>query len=150
MTGESYAVVLLAGASGLALSANPVAGRLKAYAGFVLAMSLAAMMPLPPALARQAGWYCIIALALSLHLPLLARLQLALSVAAGFCAGASMTSPYVAAIAVLLIFPAGLLIGNRAPVLVKILAGWLAAVALLTISLAYLPVSPGYMPDHLD
>jgi hypothetical protein len=61
-----------------------------------------------------------------------------------------MTSPYVAAIAVLLIFPAGLLIGNRAPVLMKILAGWLAAVALLTISLAYLPVSPGYMPDHLD
>jgi hypothetical protein len=150
MTGDSYAVILLAGASGLALPANTVAGRLKGHAGFVLAMSLAALMSLPSTPARQAGWYCIIALAFTLHLPLLARVRLALSVAAGFCAGASMASPYLAAIAVLLIFPAGLLIGKRAPVLAKILAGWLAAVALLTISLEYLPVSPGYMPDHLD
>lgn len=116
-------------------------------------MALSALMPLPPCWAGpllQAGWYCVMALAITLHLPSLAGLPLALSVSAGLCAGAVMPSPYLAAIAVLLIFPAALLIGSRSPVLAKILSGWLAAVALLSVSLEYLPVSPGYLPDHFD
>ena len=31
-----------------------------------------------------------------------------------------------------------------------ILASWLAAIALLEVSLHYLPVTPGTLPDHLE
>jgi hypothetical protein len=33
---------------------------------------------------------------------------------------------------------------------VKVVAGWLLAVAVLNASLAMLPVTPGYLPDHLE
>jgi len=98
-------------------------------------------------LLQQASWYVVIALAISLHLP--QRNIWLLSIFAGCCSGAMLKSPQEGAIAVL-IFLAGLLIGIRVPVLAKIISGWLAAVALLSISLEYLAVSPGYVPDHLD
>jgi hypothetical protein len=35
-------------------------------------------------------------------------------------------------------------------VAVKVAASWLAAVAALVAALQGLPVTPGYLPDHLD
>ena len=32
----------------------------------------------------------------------------------------------------------------------KVLASWLIAIAVLVASLSFLPVTPGYQPDHLE
>lgn len=153
MIASSYAVVLLAGAVGLLLSTASAGQRLAGYAGFALALSLAALMPLPlgsAALARQGGWYCVMALAITLHLPPRAGLAMALTACAGWCAGAAKAPLGADASALLLVFPAGLCIGKRAPMLSKILSAWMVAVALLSVALEYLPVTPGYLPDHLE
>jgi hypothetical protein len=51
---------------------------------------------------------------------------------------------------VLVLFPAALVIGLRATIAVKVVASWLIAIAVLAATLQFLPVTPGYMPDHLD
>jgi hypothetical protein len=33
---------------------------------------------------------------------------------------------------------------------IKVVAGWLLAIATLNAALAMLPVTPGYLPDHLE
>jgi hypothetical protein len=43
-----------------------------------------------------------------------------------------------------------LIVGWRAPIVVKVVSSWLIAVAVLAATLQFLPVTPGYMPDHLD
>jgi hypothetical protein len=51
---------------------------------------------------------------------------------------------------VLALLPAAFIIGRRAPILVKVVASWLVAVAVLAGTLQLLPVTPGYLPDHLE
>jgi len=36
------------------------------------------------------------------------------------------------------------------PVILGIVLSWLVAVALLTAALHWLPVTPGFMPDHIE
>jgi hypothetical protein len=55
-----------------------------------------------------------------------------------------------ALVCVLLLFPAGFIVGWRAPIIVKVVSSWLIAVAILAATLQFLPVTPGYLPDHLD
>ncbi|MGC1729906.1 MAG: hypothetical protein WA747_11045 [Steroidobacteraceae bacterium] len=35
-------------------------------------------------------------------------------------------------------------------IVLKVLASWLSAVAVLAATLQFLPVTPGYLPDHVD
>jgi len=51
---------------------------------------------------------------------------------------------------VLLFFPAASGLGLRATIMAKVVSSWLIAVAMLAAALQFLPVTPGYMPDHLD
>ena len=46
--------------------------------------------------------------------------------------------------------PALLFVRRRAPIVVKVVSSWLIAVSILAATLPLLPVTPGYMPDHLD
>jgi len=55
-----------------------------------------------------------------------------------------------ALVCVLLLFPAAFIVDWRAPIVVKVVASWLVAVAILAATLQFLPVTPGYLPDHLD
>jgi hypothetical protein len=55
-----------------------------------------------------------------------------------------------ALVCVLLVFPAAFVVDWRAPIIVKVVASWLIAVAILAATLQFLPVTPGYLPDHLD
>jgi hypothetical protein len=51
---------------------------------------------------------------------------------------------------VLALLPAAFIIRRRAPIVVKVVASWLVAVAVLAGTLQLLPVTPGYLPDHLE
>jgi hypothetical protein len=52
--------------------------------------------------------------------------------------------------AVLLAVPAAWLVARRASIAVKVASSWLIAIAILATTLPFLPVTPGYLPDHLE
>jgi len=51
---------------------------------------------------------------------------------------------------VLVFLPASWLVARRASIAVKVISSWLIAVAVLAAALQFLPVTPGYLPDHLE
>ncbi len=83
-------------------------------------------------------------------------LAIALAVNAGIWSGAVIAvagSPLdlvKAAPCVLLAAPAGWLVRRRASIAVKVASSWLIAIAALAALLPFLPVTPGYLPDHMD
>jgi hypothetical protein len=103
-------------------------------------------------------WASIVATAAAVHAPkgLSMPAAVVLSVNAGIWVGA------IAAVSglrfnlvktvpcVLALLPAAFIIGRRAPIVVKVVASWLVAVAVLAGTLPLLPVTPGYLPDHLE
>lgn len=50
----------------------------------------------------------------------------------------------------LTLLPASWAIRRGASIAVKIVSSWLVAVAILAATLQALPVTPGYLPDHMD
>jgi hypothetical protein len=103
-------------------------------------------------------WLSVAATAATVHLlgGLRPRWAFAASLNAGFWSGAVVTlggsrlDLLKALPCVLVLFPAALVIGLRATIAVKVVASWLIAIAVLAATLQFLPVTPGYMPDHLD
>jgi hypothetical protein len=104
------------------------------------------------------GWISVVASAAMVHLRrgLSPRGALALSFNAGLWSGAEVALAgsrldLAKALACALLFaPAVMMVGWRVPIIVKVISSWLIAVALLAATLQFLPVTPGYMPDHLD
>jgi len=103
-------------------------------------------------------WMSLAATAMLVHLPCGVRPRgaLALSINAGLWSGAVIAlagSPldlYKALLCVPVLLPAVALTVGRAPIVAKVISSWLIAVAVLAATLQCLPVTPGYMPDHLD
>lgn len=103
-------------------------------------------------------WISIAATAAAVHVPkgLSAPAAVALSVNAGIWVGAltALSGPRFSLVktlpCVLALLPAAIIVGRRAPIVVKVMASWLVAVAVLAGTLQLLPVTPGYLPDHLD
>lgn len=50
----------------------------------------------------------------------------------------------------LTLLPAGWAVRRGGSIAVKVVSSWLIAVALLAATLQFLPVTPGYLPDHMD
>lgn len=50
----------------------------------------------------------------------------------------------------LTLLPAAWAIRRGGSIAVKIVSSWLIAVAILAATLQFLPVTPGYLPDHMD
>jgi hypothetical protein len=100
----------------------------------------------------------VAATAATVHLPrgLTAKGVVVLSLNAGLWSGAelALTGSRLdiakALACVLLLFPAEFVVYWPAPIIVKVVASWLIAVAILAATLQFLPVTPGYLPDHLD
>jgi hypothetical protein len=46
--------------------------------------------------------------------------------------------------------PAVWIVDRRVLIAVRVVASWLIAVAMLGALLQFLPVTPGYMPDHME
>jgi hypothetical protein len=103
-------------------------------------------------------WLSVAVSAATVHLPggLRPQWALAASLNAGFWSGAvialsgSRLDLLKALPCVLVLFPAASGFGLRATIVAKVVASWLIAMAVLAATLQFLPVTPGYMPDHLD
>jgi hypothetical protein len=160
MRGGALPPALLVAALAFALAFAP--RRAWAPGLALLAVGALALVAMPiPADVRDVvflgAWASIAATALSVHLPqgLTRTKGLAVSLNAGLWCGALAAVAgepldlVKAAPAALLLAPAAALAG-RAPVAVKVAASWLVAVAVLCAALQALPVTPGYLPDHLD
>jgi hypothetical protein len=159
--GGALPPALLAAALGLALAFTLPRDRRLGLGLFAAIAIAASQVPWPrPWLDGVfiACWVSIVASAASVHLPM--RLQramaLPLSANAGVWAGgviAMAGAPgdlIVALPSALLALPAARLADTRAAIALKVVASWLIAVAALAALLPFLPVTPGYLPDHLD
>jgi hypothetical protein len=51
---------------------------------------------------------------------------------------------------VLIFFPASWVVARYGSIPVKVVSSWIIAVAILAATLQLLPVTPGYLPDHLE
>ena len=84
------------------------------------------------------------------------QLALALSVNAGVWAGAvialatSKMDLIEALPLVLCAWPLAWVRRRGQAIVLKVLASWLIGVAVLAATLQFLPVTPGYLPDHVD
>jgi len=103
-------------------------------------------------------WISVIATATTVHLVrgVTARLAFALSVNVGVWASAVISVSgsrldLLKALPFVLIFlPASRVVARNASIPVKVVSSWVIAVAVLAATLQLLPVTPGYLPDHLE
>jgi hypothetical protein len=51
---------------------------------------------------------------------------------------------------VFIFLPASLVVARNASIPIKVASSWVIAVAVLAATLQLLPVTPGYLPDHLE
>jgi hypothetical protein len=51
---------------------------------------------------------------------------------------------------VLIVLPATWVVSRHASISVKVISSWIVAIAILAATLQFLPVTPGYLPDHLE
>ena len=168
MNADVLAPSSLCAALGLALVFVPprlrqVSAALSAVAAItVVAISAYVMrpvrVPMTAAQATQACWFGVVVCAASVYPPAAAMRKIAplVAVCAGLCCGVavsgqgdgiglSRTLPWL-----LLSWPAAWLIDRGGAIAVKVVCSWLLAVAVLAATLAWLPVTPGYLPDHLE
>lgn len=161
MRGGFLPPALLSAALALALAFAPKQIRGPSIAIFAATAAIMAFVPLAADLQEHAYlgcWLSIIVTAAMTHLPGGPRERLALSLSfnAGVWAGlviafaGSWLDLLRAIPCVLLVVPSAWFVTRGAPIPVKIISSWLIAIAALAALLQFLPVTPGYMPDHLD
>lgn len=103
-------------------------------------------------------WASVVVSAASVHWPRGPSFwgALALSINAGIWCGAviavaaSPTDLVKALPCCLVLWPAVWIIRRRVPVAIKVACSWLIAAALLAAALQFIPVTPGYLPDHIE
>ena len=153
--------MLVSVALGLALACAPRPVWRLSLVTFTVAATCLAIAPVPRGWLDRVFLGCWLSVAVSaatVHLPggLRPRWALAASLNAGFWSGAvialsgSRLDLLKALPCVLVLFPAALLIDLRATIGVKVVSSWLIAMAMLAATLQFQPVTPGYVPDHLD
>jgi len=161
VTGGAIVPALVLAAVGLALAAAPRSAWRPALLALVATTTLGATAPLPASWADAVFlgcWISVAAGAAAVHWPggLGGTAALALAINGGAWAGAAGAvtgrplDALAAAPAALVVLPAAWLAQRRAGVAVKVGASWLITVAVLATALQFLPVTPGYLPDHLD
>lgn len=160
MRGGALPTAILCTALGLALaSAGP---RTKARGLVVLAIgATTAFAPLPVSFTDAVFlgcWASTVINSASVHVPqgLRDNSILVLALNTGIWGGAliNLAAPMVDLAATfpwtLCMFPAGWMLRRNQSIALKIVSSWLIAIACLAATLQFLPVTPGYRPDHLD
>jgi hypothetical protein len=159
--GGALPPALLCAAAGLALAFAPRRVWLPSLLTLSVTTILLAALPIPREWLEGVFlgcWASLAATAVTVHLPrgMTASGALGLSFNAGLWSGAevalagSRLDIAEALACVWLLFPAAFIVAWRAPIIIKIVASWFVAVAILAATLQFLPVTPGYLPDHLD
>lgn len=161
MRGGALPPVLICAALGIALAFAPRSTWGGCITALALTAACVAVAVIPQAWADYVFlgcWMSVTASAAAAHVPggLGSRGALTLSLNAGLWSGAEVALSgsrfelLKGLPCVLVILPAALIIRLRAPIVLKVLSSWLIAVAVLGAALQSLPVTPGYMPDHLE
>lgn len=161
MRGGLLAATLLCAAFGIALAFAPRRVWLACLATLAGAMIGGFALHVPPRFAGLVflcGWLSVIASAATVHLPagLPPRAAWLLSCHAGAWSGAMIALEGhwpdlpVALSGALALLPAALALRWRLAIAAKVVSSWLIAIAVLAAALPYLPVTPGYLPDHLE
>ena len=161
MRGAIAPSALLCAALGLALAFAPR----NAWAPSVLALlsTVAALtfVPMPRAWLEGAFlgcWISVITTAGSVQLfaKVTSRAALILAINAGAWSSAvtglsgSSLDLLKALPWVLILWPASWVARRHGQIPIKVVSSWLTAVAALSIALQLLPVTPGYLPDHME
>jgi hypothetical protein len=161
MRGGATPPALLFAALGLGLAFTPR----DAWAPSLLAVlvTLVALLFVPIPRAWLEGvflgcWISVIVTAASVHLArrLSGRAALLLSINAGIWATAvtglsgSPLDLVKALPCALILWPAAWVMSRYGSIPLKVTSSWLIAIAALAAALQLLPVTPGYMPDHLE
>jgi hypothetical protein len=152
---------LLFAALGLALAFAPREARAPSLLALLLTLVALLFLPIPRAWLEGvflACWISVIATAASVHLTrkLSARAALMLSINAGIWADAvtrlsgSPLDLLQALPWVLALWPASWVMSRYGAIPIRVVSSWLVAIAALAAVLQLLPVTPGYMPDHLE
>ena len=153
--------LLVAAAFGIALASAPARSRAVGMIAFLVAATVVAFAPIPAGWSEYvhlACWIAIVACAASVHFPyrIGVRASLLLALAAGAASGAvvDVANARAMLVSVTLIVTtaciASRVAAQRVPLAPKILSSWLIAIALLAATLQIVPVTPGYLPDHLE
>jgi hypothetical protein len=161
MRSGTIPVALLFLALGLALASAPRQARVPSVLVLVATSALFSCSSVPRGWLDAVFLGCLISVigtAASVHLVggLGARAALVLSLNAGMWAGAviSVSGSSLDLLAVLpclsIAIPASWVVRRHASIPVKVVSSWLVAVAVLAITLYLLPVSAGYLPDHME
>jgi hypothetical protein len=158
---EVAPLALLLAALGLALAFAPRDARAPSL--LALVASTAAFASVPAHQVWHEGillgcWLSVIATAASVHLAYGFSLSVAvvLSLNAGIWAGSlfSMSGARIelltAWLCLLIVLPATWAVRRYSSVPVKVVSSWVIAVAALAVALQLLPVTPGYLPDHME
>jgi hypothetical protein len=157
----TLSALLVAAAFGIAVANACSATRWLGVAVFAATAALIAFAPIPAAWSARvhlACWIAIVACSASVHAPnaIGLRVSIALALAAGVTGGAVADLARTRAIVALLpliataVCVASHAVVRRVPLAPKVVSSWLIAVALLAATLQMLPVTPGYLPDHLE
>jgi hypothetical protein len=159
MRGGALPPALLCAALGLGLASAEEKAALLGLAVLVVTACGIALAPVPgisPDAAFLGCWTSIIVSAAIVHGPrtLREKAALALSLNAGVWAGAVIAlapADLLEALPLALcVWPATWARRRGQAIVLKVLASWLIAVALLAATLQFLPVTPGYLPDHVE
>ena len=161
MRGGTTPPALLFAALGLELAFAPREARAPSLLALLLTLVALLFLPIPHAWLEGvflACWISVIATAASVHLTrkLSASAALVLSINAGIWADAvtrlsgSPLDLLEALPWVLTLWPASWVMSRYGTIPIKVVSSWLVAIAALAAVLQLLPVTPGYMPDHLE
>lgn len=161
MRGGAVPPILLFLALGLALAFAPRNARMPSVIAVFATAAVSSLLPLPRVWIEGiflGCWISVIATAASVHIPRgVGRFAaLLLSINAGVWGSAVVSlsgtpRDLVLALSCVLIFlPASWAIGRYGSIPIRVLSSWVFAVAVLAGTLQLLPVTPGYMPDHME
>jgi hypothetical protein len=161
MRGGIAPLALLFAALGLALAFSPRSVWSASLLVLLLTLTVITCLPMPRAWVEGiylGCWISVMLTAGSLQLfrGVAAGAALILSINAGAWAGAIArisgsrsglleTLPFV-----LIAWPGSWVAGRYGPIPLKVVSSWIIAIAVLSGMLQFLPVTPGYLPDHLE
>jgi hypothetical protein len=152
---------LLFMALGLALAFAPRSVRAPSLFVLCAASGAFAFLPPPQAWLERAFlgcWLSVIATAATVYLAremsLLAAVGLSLNAGIWASAVISLSGSRLdllkALPCLLIVLPASWVVRRHAAIPVQVVSSWVIAVAVLAITLQLLPVTPGYLPDHME
>lgn len=161
MRGGAVPAALLFVALGLALALAPRRSRAPSLLALLATLAIFSFLPAPRAWLEGiffGCWLAVLVTAASVHLGrgFGRSAAILLSVNAGIWASAvislagSRLDALKALPCALVVLPASWVVRRYGSIPLKVVSSWVIAVAVLALTLQLLPITPGYLPDHLE